>query len=65
MSPSETQWILCPVCCGKTRTQIRRDAILEKFPLFCPKCKRTFLISAHNCKTEYYDTPDAETQSGT
>ena len=63
MSPSETQWILCPVCCGKTRTQIRRDKILEKFPLFCPKCKGTFLISVRACKTEYKTKPDAETQS--
>ena len=45
MSLLDTHWILCPVCRGKTRTQIREDTVLENFPLFCPKCRRTFLIS--------------------
>lgn len=53
MSTPETQWILCPVCHGKTRTQIRKDTVLQNFPLFCPKCKRSFLISLRECKTEY------------
>lgn len=60
---SETQWILCPACCGKTRTQIRVDTVLENFPLFCPKCKRSFLIAMRNRKIEYVaEKPDAETQ---
>ncbi|MDI9481791.1 MAG: cysteine-rich KTR domain-containing protein [Acetivibrionales bacterium] len=33
-------WILCPVCRSKTRNKIRANTVLEKFPLFCPKCKR-------------------------
>lgn len=53
MNGGETRWILCPECRGKTRTQIRRDTVLENFPLFCPKCKKTFLVSAHEYKTEY------------
>ena len=40
MSLLDTHWILCPVCRGKTRTQIREDTVLENFPLFCPKCRR-------------------------
>ena len=28
------EWILCPECRGKTRTQIREDTVLENFPLF-------------------------------
>ena len=63
MSFLQTQWILCPVCRGKTRTQVRTDTVLENFPLFCPKCKRTFLISMRNCKTEYDCQPYAKTQS--
>ncbi len=62
MNLAETQWVLCPVCRGKTRTQIRRDTVLKNFPLFCPKCKRTFLISLRDHGIEY-DKPDAETQS--
>ena len=52
MSLLDTHWILCPVCRGKTRTQIREDTVLENFPLFCPKCRRTFLISMRGQKTE-------------
>ena len=60
------EWILCPECRGKTRTQIREDTVLKNFPLFCPKCKKTFLISARNCEIEWIgqmEKPDAETQS--
>lgn len=63
MNGGEARWILCPECRGKTRTQIRRDTVLENFPLFCPKCKKTFLVSAHEYKTEYKFMPDAQTQS--
>ena len=60
------EWILCPECRGKTRTQIREDTVLKNFPLFCPKCKKTFLISARHCAIEWIgqmERPDAETQS--
>lgn len=63
MSLLDTHWILCPVCRGKTRPQIREDTVLENFPLFCPKCRRTFLISRRDQKTEYLCQPDAKTQS--
>lgn len=63
MSTPEAQWILCPACHGKTRTQFRKDTVLQNFPLFCPKCKRSFLISLRECKTEYEIKPDAKTQA--
>ncbi len=63
MSIGETHWILCPECHKKTRTQIREDTVLERFPLFCPKCKKTFVISTHKHKIEYGIEPDAKTQS--
>lgn len=40
------EWILCPVCRGKTRLQIRGDTELKNFPLYCPKCKQETLINA-------------------
>lgn len=40
------EWILCPVCGGKTRLQIRGDTELKNFPLYCPKCKQETLINA-------------------
>ena len=63
MSTPETQWILCPVCHGKTRTQIRKDTVLQNFPLFCPKCKQETLIEAKNLKITIVKEPDAKTQS--
>lgn len=42
----KAEWILCPVCGNKTRTQIRGDTILMNFPLSCPKCKQETLIEA-------------------
>lgn len=56
------EWILCPECRGKTRIQIREDTVLENFPLFWPKCKRTFLIAVHRRIVERLEKPDAQTQ---
>lgn len=38
------QWLLCSICGCKTRLKIRGDTVLEKFPLYCPKCKHETLI---------------------
>lgn len=42
------EWILCPVCGGKTRNKIRSDTILINFPIYCPKCKQENLIEVRN-----------------
>ncbi|WP_455583643.1 cysteine-rich KTR domain-containing protein [Fusobacterium mortiferum] len=40
------EWILCPVCGSKTRNKIRKDTVLENYPLYCPKfSKRDFEFS--------------------
>ena len=49
----------CPRCGGKTRTQLRPHTVLEDFPLFCPKCRYTFVIRFQNGKTEEIEMPDA------
>ena len=41
----QEKWLLCPVCGNKTRLKLREDTVLEKFPLFCPKCKQETLIN--------------------
>ena len=43
-------WILCPICGAKTRVQIRPDTELKNFPLFCPKCKKEFVINVKRQK---------------
>lgn len=47
------KWILCPECGSKTRTQILNDTELKNFPLFCPKCKKNFIINVKNHIVEY------------
>ena len=59
MSAEETRWVLCPNCRGKTRTQIREDTVLRNFPMFCPKCKRTFVISICEGELKFQNTTDA------
>lgn len=52
-------WLRCPKCGGKTRTQIRAHMVLEDFPLFCPKCKYTCVIRLRDGEMEEIKLPDA------
>ncbi len=45
---NEIEWILCPLCGGKTRNRIRGDTVLINYPLYGPKCRRESLIKAKN-----------------
>ena len=56
-------WIICPVCGGKTRLKIREDTVLRNFPLYCPKCKQETLIEVKNLQITVIKEPDAQTQS--
>ena len=58
----KVKWIFCPVCGGKTRTMIREDTELKKYPLFCPKCKQETLIEEKKLKVIVIKEPDAKTQ---
>lgn len=44
-------WLICPICGGKTRSQIREDTVLINYPLFCPKCKHEILINVQRLNT--------------
>ncbi len=59
----EAQWVTCPICDNKTRVKVFEDTVLEKFPLFCPKCKREQIINVQNLKVTVVKEPDAKTQS--
>jgi len=41
----KNDWLFCPSCNGKTRTQVRQDTTMTNFPLFCPKCKQVALVN--------------------
>ena len=53
------EWILCPVCGNKTRNKIRKDTVLENYPLYCPKCRQERLIKVDNLKITDIKEPDA------
>ena len=53
------QWILCPVCGSKTRNKIRKDTVLENYPLYYPKCRQERLIKVDNLKITVIKEPDA------
>ena len=59
MNETETGWVLCPACGGKTRTKARPDTVLENFPLFCPKCRRETLIRLIDQKITVIQEPAA------
>lgn len=44
---------------NKTRMKIRRDTVLENFPLFYPKCKPETLISVKELHTYIITETDA------
>ena len=53
-----SSWLICPVCGGKTRDQIRKDTVLINYPLYCPKCKQTTLINVNELNTTVIKEPD-------
>ncbi|MGL5380311.1 cysteine-rich KTR domain-containing protein [Clostridium sp.] len=56
-------WILCPICNNKTRSKIRKDTVIENFPLFCPKCKNETIINVKQLNTTVVKEPDVKMQS--
>ncbi len=54
-----TGFLLCPRCGRKTRTQVREDTELIRFPLFCPKCSYACVITFKKGIIEITGEPDA------
>ncbi len=48
---AQYQWVLCPICGGKTRTKIRPDTEAKNLIVFCPKCKNETVMSIVNGKS--------------
>ncbi|WP_083281642.1 MULTISPECIES: cysteine-rich KTR domain-containing protein [Bacteria] len=49
------------MCKSKTRVKIRKDTLVQNFPLYCPKCKQETLISVDSFKITVIKEPDAKT----
>ena len=58
-SVDDRGWIHCPGCGCRTRTRIRPDTALKNFPVFCPKCRREFIIDAENEKIRLSVEPES------
>ena len=54
-----TQFLLCPRCGRKTRTLVREDTELTRFPLFCPKCRYACVVAFKQGNLEITEAPDA------
>ncbi|MDT8718015.1 cysteine-rich KTR domain-containing protein [Clostridium sp. 19966] len=59
----QEECILCPNCNNKTRLKIRKHTVIERLPLFCPKCKTGSLINVKQLDISIITEPDARTQS--
>ena len=51
----ESQWIICPLCQGKTRLKLLPDTVLKNYPLFCPKCIMEVIINAEHLSVSVAD----------
>ena len=54
----DSLWIRCPTCNSKTRTKVYEDTVLLYFPLFCPKCKKEYVINVVQLKMQVSNEPD-------
>lgn len=54
-----TEFLLCPRCGRKTRTLVRKDTELFRFPLFCPKCRYACVVTFKKGILEITGEPDA------
>ena len=59
MDQNGTKFLLCPNCGRKTRTRVRTDTELIRFPLFCPKCRYECLITFQKGTMKMTEAPDA------
>ena len=55
----QLHWIHCPVRGNNTRTNISDETVLEKFPLYCPKCRQETLVNIKNLEIIVIKEPDA------
>lgn len=44
MKVSDKGFVLCPKCGQRTKTKVLPETVLRHFPLFCPWCKKEYII---------------------
>lgn len=58
MRSVETRWVPCLECGGHTCTKARADTVLNHQPVFCPKCKREYLINLAHFQVRVVPEPE-------
>ncbi len=53
---TQYQWVLCPICGGKTRTKIRLDTEAKNLPILCRLCKNEVVVDIKNLKAKRSET---------
>ena len=53
------EWLLCPICGGKTRVKLQEDTELKNFPLHCPKCGKQTKVNVNQFHVTVITEPDA------
>ncbi len=53
---TQYQWVLCPICGGKTRTKIRPDTEAKNLPILCRLCKNEVLVDIDDMKVKRSET---------
>ena len=53
------EWILLSCLWEQNPYKIRKDTVLENYPLYCPKCRQERLIKVDNLKITVIKEPDA------
>lgn len=52
---NRNEWVLCPICGGKTRTKIRPDTEAKNLPILCRLCKNEIVADIKDMRVIRYD----------
>lgn len=52
----KTDWVLCPICGGKTRTKIRPDTEAKNLPILCRLCKNEVVVDIKDMEVKRSET---------
>ena len=59
MNEMDTElWLKCPYCDRKTKTKVISKTVLLHFPLYCPWCRKEYLISLVGCNITVEKYPE-------
>ena len=51
-------WVHCPNCRRKTRVKVTYKTALINFPLYCPRCRKEYLVDIFHLKMIVHTVPN-------